>query len=91
MSVVRATLDGCSMEETEQLRSFHTFLESIKEFSGVCEDHFASCSPMDAMTCSMEAEEKMKMMMERNTTAVRDENPYCRYCRFNSSNNNFHQ
>lgn len=80
LSVVKSTLAGCSHAETEQLSAYHSYLETIREFSGVCEDHFAACVPMDAMTCSMETSEKMKTMMARNMTRDQERNLYCRYC-----------
>ena len=79
MSVVKSTLDGCKPEETDQLRSYYSYLQSIREFSGVCEEEFAACVPMDALTCSMETTEKMKMMAAKNMTDDKEENVYCRY------------
>lgn len=78
LSVVKSTLAGCTHAETEQLSAYHSYLETIREFSGVCEGHFAACVPMDGMTCSMETSEKMKTMMARNMTRDQEKNLYCR-------------
>lgn len=64
--VVKFILVGCSYVETEQLSVYYSYLEIIREFFGVCEGYFVVCVLMDAMICSMEIFEKMKIMMVRN-------------------------
>ncbi|XP_061194923.1 uncharacterized protein LOC133203073 [Saccostrea echinata] len=78
LTLVKSSMSQCSPAEVEQLGSYHTFLVTIRDFSGVCDEHFATCSPNDLMTCGMETTEMMKKMaVERNMTNNKDDNPYC--------------